>query len=166
MKNLEKVTVVADNNGNVVRQSKNPLFGFIRLEQSVQHNAPNGWMKIRRTSTLMLGSIKDLMFLGLKEGETLPGKIVTMESVKPFSDSNPDRDLKVAGDSGIVCSINGQPIYRRTLYFASDDAQNVLVAHDNSDAIKEANAGSNSSATAITANQAFDKELSEDMVNL
>ena len=46
----------------------------------------------------------------------LPGKIVVVESLTPFNPENPDRDLKIAGGTGVICRIDDQPIYRQTFY--------------------------------------------------
>ena len=72
--------------------------------------------------------------------ETIPGRIVIKEQLTSFSQNDPDRDLKYAGDTGIICCVDGEPIYRKTFYVADATSQDVLVAHNNGDAIKEANA--------------------------
>ena len=135
-----QVNIVADDMGNVIRQSQsNPEYGYVRLQQNRVTIGANSWVKNSNRSTLLLGKIEDLQALNLKANETLPGKIIVKESVEPFSSTDPDRDLKYAGDTGIICAVDGQPIYRKSFFTADMNAEDVLVAHDNGHAIREAN---------------------------
>ena len=98
----------------------------------------------------------DLQSLNLNESTPLNGKIIVKESVTPFSNNDPDRDLKIAGETGIVCSVDDQPIYRKTFFVADITAQDVLIAHTNGDAIREANGlTSNAVKTTVTPAEAF-----------
>jgi L-ascorbate metabolism protein UlaG (beta-lactamase superfamily) len=72
-------------------------------------------------------------------GQELPGRVVIRESLKPFNDKDPSRDLKIAGDTGVVCKVNGQPIYRKTIYTDVAAVEEVQIAHDNIDEIRAAN---------------------------
>ena len=67
----------------------------------------------------------------------LPGKIVVVESLTPFNPENPDRDLKIAGGTGVICRIDDQPIYRQTFYSTNPNSYDQLLAHNNSTEIKE-----------------------------
>jgi hypothetical protein len=67
---------------------------------------------------------------------------VVKEQLKPFNKRNPEKDLKVAGDTGITCMVDDQPIYRKSFYSQDDNAKDVLVAHTNVEAIKAAYAKS------------------------
>ena len=141
------VTVVPDANGMAVRQSQNnPEYGFIVLKQSrtlIQTNPNNqksvGWVKVTNNTALIKGKVEELQALNLAPEQTLPGKIVVKESLSPFSEEYPDQHLKVAGDTGIVCCIDGQPIYRMAFYTLDENEQDVFIAHDNGDAIRDAN---------------------------
>ena len=140
MTSNSKVTVQADEQNNVIRVSKNnPEFGHIRVIHNRVLFSSNGWVNNKQLSTLIQGKVEDLQELGFKSGQELDGKIITKEQLTPFNENDPDRDLKMAGDTGIVCSKDGQPIYRRTNYTADSTAQDSLVAHDNSDEIRIAN---------------------------
>jgi hypothetical protein len=98
----------------------------------------------------------DLQSLNLNESTPLNGKIIVKESVTPFSNNDPDRDLKIAGETGIICSVDDQPIYRKTFFVADTTAQDVLIAHTNGDAIREANGLSNNAVkTTVTPAEAF-----------
>lgn len=151
-----KCQVVADDMGNVVRQSQNPEFGHVRLESNKVVYSASGWASVKRISTLIQGKLEDLQYIynGVSE---ISGKIIIKESLTPFNASNPDRDIKMAGDTGIVCCVDGQPIYRKTFFTKDQTAEDVLIAHDNGDAIREAN-GTNSNAVnaaKVTPAQAF-----------
>lgn len=142
-----KVTVTPDDNGMVIRQSKNnPEYGFIVLKQSrtvIQSNPANpknvGWLKTTNLSTLLKGKMDELKSLGFTKDSVLPGKIVVKESTTPFSEENPDQHLKIAGSTGVICCIDGEPIYRITYYSQDPNEEDVFINHDNGDAIRDAN---------------------------
>ena len=135
-----KVNIIADDKGNVVRQSNtNAEFGHVRLVQTRVTFGNSGWVKKSNISTLLHGKLEDLQEMGLESMEFLPGKIVIKEQLEAFSVNDGNRDYKMAGDTGIICCVDGQPIYRKTFFVADVTAQDVLIAHNNSAAIKEAN---------------------------
>jgi len=152
-----KVNIVADDMGNIIRQSSNNAeFGHIRLEQQTVTFGNTGWVKSSNRTTLLHGKMDDLQSLNLNESTPLNGKIIVKESVTPFSNNDPDRDLKIAGETGIICSVDDQPIYRKTFFVADTTAQDVLIAHTNGDAIREANGlTSNAVKTTVTPAEAF-----------
>lgn len=161
-----KVQIVPDELGNVIRVSQNNSeFGHVRLQQERVTFGNTGWVNRKTVSTLLHGKVEDLREMGIHNMKELTGKIVIRESLEPFNSTDPDRDLKIAGDTGIVCCQDGQPIYRKTMYTADANAEDVLVAHDNGDAIREANNSGNTATKlkAVSANEAFDVETkSED----
>jgi hypothetical protein len=135
-----KVNILADDMGNVVRQSStNSEFGHVRLQQTRVTFGNGGWVKKSNISTLLHGKLEDLQELGLESMNSLPGKIVIKEQLEPFSKTDPDRDYKKAGETGIICCVDGQPIYRKTFFVADTTAEDVLIAHNNGQAIKDAN---------------------------
>jgi hypothetical protein len=134
---MSKVTVKADKNGNIVKISENnPEFGFIRVEQIATQIA-NGWLRKVKRSAIINGNVNDLLDASFKDGQELAGKIVIVESFYPFNPENPDRDLKIAGDTGIICRVDDQPIYRQSVYTVNDQAQDEFIMHDNTEEIKE-----------------------------
>jgi hypothetical protein len=155
-----KVQIVPDELGNVIRVSQNNSeFGHVRLQQERVTFGNTGWVNRKTVSTLLHGKVEDLRDMGLHNMKELAGKIVIRESLEPFNSNDPDRDLKIAGDTGIVCCQDGQPIYRKTIFTADTNAEDVLVAHDNGDAIREANQNTSSSKpTTATVEEAFDVE--------
>jgi hypothetical protein len=155
-----KVQIVPDELGTVIRVSQNNSeFGHVRLQQERVTFGNTGWVNRKTVSTLLHGKVEDLRDMGLHNMKELAGKIVIRESLEPFNSNDPDRDLKIAGDTGIVCCQDGQPIYRKTIFTADTNAEDVLVAHNNGDAIREANQNTSSSKpTTATVEEAFDVE--------
>lgn len=151
-----KVKVVADaTTGAVIVQSENnPSYGYVRLEQTRVMIDDNGFVKPRKISALLQGEVENLQGLGLFAGQELPGNILTFESLEPFNKKNPERDLKIAGETGIVCTKEGQPIYRKTRYSANpNETDGAPIKHDNVDELRAAYAAKSS---AMTANKDFD----------
>jgi hypothetical protein len=140
------IKVVADELGNIIRVSKNnPAYGHIRLEQRKVTFNTQGWVQNKTRSTLIQGELEDLNQLGIDENTVLSGNIVILEQTTAFNSKDPDRDLKMAGDTGVVCKRTNyntgeeEPIYRKTFYDQTGQQQDVLVPHTNSDEIREAN---------------------------
>jgi hypothetical protein len=141
---MDKVKVTADKNGNIVTVSEsNPEYGYIRVEQNAMEVGANNWLRVVRRSTLVKGRVTDLLEAGFKNNQELPGKIVIMESLEPFNPENPDRDLKVAGKTGVICRFDDQPIYRQSVYTTNVDANDQLIAHTNAVEIREVQAAQN-----------------------
>ena len=152
-----KVTVVPDENGNNIRQSKNPDYGFVRVvQEAASFGGRNGWANTSNRSALIKGKMEALEQLGLAKAKKLDGKIVILESTEPFNPKDPDRDLKIAGSTGIICcTADGEPIYRTTYYDPTGSDVDELVPHANGDAIRDAN---NQGAEAIAKDEGFEQE--------
>ena len=138
MKN--QVTIVADDNGNVINQSKNNAeWGYIKLTQGGLVLGQK-FINAKKKYAILSGLLTDLKELELEDLKTLPGNIVIKESTEPFNAENPDSDLKIAGSTGIICcTADGEPIYRTTFYDATGEIADELKPHSNGDAIREAN---------------------------
>jgi len=134
-----KVKVTGDELGNVIHQSaNNPEYGYVRVEQIKTVFDENSFLRRKAVSALIHGYMDDLKAEGYFAGQELPGKVVVIETIKPFSEKNPSQGIKHAGNTGIVCTIEGLPIYRKTIYSDNSSAEDVLVKHDNVDAIRNA----------------------------
>ena len=104
-----KVFVVADETGSVINVSENSEYGYVRVQQ-----------------------------MNLYGGQGLDGKIVIEESLSPFNKKTPERDYKVAGKTGIICTLGGLPIYRRTKFSFNQSAVDTTIDHDNIEQLREA----------------------------
>jgi len=134
---MSKVKVTADKNNNVVTVSpNNPEYGWIIVEQSVSQ-FENGWMKIVSRTARINGKVDDLLAANFTKDQQFDGKIVILESLTPFDAENPDRDLKVAGKTGVICRYDDQPIYRQSVYTTNLNAYDEFISHTNADEIKE-----------------------------
>lgn len=133
-----KIRVTADELGNVITQSLNPEIGYVRIEQHINTIGLNNWVKNERRSALIFGKIEDLKNLNFKKDQLLDGKIIVEESLQPFTSSLAEREMKMAGSTGIVCRVDDQPIYRRTRYTMDVNEQDTLIQHTNTDEIRDA----------------------------
>jgi len=148
-----KVKILADDTNTVLHQSKvNPDYGYIRLTQERNVIDETGFFRIQHLSTLMHGLMDDLQIMNFTANQEMPGQIVIQESLLPFNKKDPSRDYKVAGNTGIMCTVNGKPIYRRTLYTVKPNAEDVTVQHDNKEEIQLAyHKQNNTSNSAVNA---------------
>jgi hypothetical protein len=149
-----KVTVIGNEQGQVINVSaNNPEYGYIRVVQTRTMFDESGFLRARKVYALIPGRVEELEMAGFRANQELNGQIIVKESLTPFNETDPERDLKMAGDTGIVCSVEGQPIYRRTQYTASSNAEDTLIQHDN---VEELRAAYEASGSAIKANKGFD----------
>lgn len=153
-----KVKVVADaKTGSVINVSEhNPEYGFVRLEQTRTHIDSNGFLRRKVVSALVHGTVAELQESGFFEGQVLPGTILIKESLEPFNKKNPERDYKIAGDTGILCTLDGAPIYRKTIYSLQSNVEDILIQHTNTEELRNAYAARQTSKTVISANTDFD----------
>lgn len=157
---MSKVKISADLNGNVVTISENnPDYAHIRVVQDTYMYDDNGWLRARQLSALIHAETETLMKMGYKPDQELPGNIIVKESLTPFSNTDPDRDLKYAGKTGVICRVDDQPIYRRTFYTENPNANHELIQHSNSDEIRAA------IATSANVNSSFMSALSKVKTN-
>lgn len=134
------VIVVADDLGNVVRVSENnPDYGVIRVVQDAVQFV-NGWMRNKQKSALIPGFVEDLQKLNWENGQEVKGQVVVKESLEPFNENDPDRDLKYAFAGGPLCVFEDQPIYRRTFFTQNMEETDQYVQHTNTAEIREASA--------------------------
>jgi hypothetical protein len=152
-----KVIVTADATTNsVVNVSDNPEWGYLRVEQIRTMIDDNGFLKRKSVSAIVPGLLSDLQASGFFAGQPLDGKIVVEESLEPFNKKNPERDLKIGGNTGILCNVDGAPIYRKTIYSLQSNVEDVLIQHTNTEELRTAYAKRDNSVATITANTDFD----------
>jgi hypothetical protein len=136
----DKVLVTANDAGQVIGVSVNdPQWGYVRVEQAAQQISEGGWFRYVRRSALLKGLVTDLQAANFKAGDELPGRILVKESLVPFNPENPDKHKKIAGETGVSCTIGGQQIYRDTVYTVNPYDEDEFIAHDNSEDIKAVN---------------------------
>lgn len=134
-----KVKVTADEAGSVIVKSRNnTAWGYIRVEQSRLLVDDAGIGRDITMSALIPGTIETLSKFNWKEGQEIEGRIVFCESTSPFRKVDAEKDFKVAGSSGIVCTVDGEPIYRKNFYKISSTAEDTAIAHDNGEEISAA----------------------------
>jgi hypothetical protein len=149
-----KVTVIGNEQGQVINVStNNPEYGYVRVVQTRTMFDESGFLRARKVYALIPGRVEELEMAGFRANQELNGQIIVKESLTPFNENDPERDLKIAGDTGIVCSVEGQPIYRRTQFTASSNAEDTLIQHDN---VEELRAAYEASGSAMKANKGFD----------
>lgn len=150
-----KVTVVADpTTGAVINKSSNPEYGYVKLAQPRTTIDDNGFLRKTVLTALIQAPVDILQEMGYYAGQQLDGKIIIKESLTPFNKKDPSRDLKVAGRSGIVCTVDGNPIYRKTVFAQSASAMDITIEHDNREELRQAYM-SEQSSSAIKPNQDF-----------
>ena len=151
-----KVVVLGNEQGSVITVSENnPEYGFVKVSQVRTMFDDNGFIRSKKVNALIPGKIEELEMAGFFVGQELAGKVLVKESLTPFNEKDPSRDLKIAGNTGIVCSVDGQPIYRKTIYTNMSNSEDVLVQHDNVEQLRNAYAASQSSQV-MKANTEFD----------
>jgi hypothetical protein len=71
--------------------------------------------------------LKKLNFDNISE---LEGNIVVIESTTPTNPKNLDKDIKRTGKNGVIlCTEDGEPIYRRCMYDPTGLQKDILVEH-------------------------------------
>ena len=133
-----KVIVLADEKTKAVVNvsENNPDYGYFRVEQSKVVTTGTGWLDVKRITAIV------------------PGKIITLESLEPFSDVNIEKQLKRAGsEDAPVCTLMGKPIYQKRLWTSDANLEDDLISHDNIDEIRAYNA--NKKSTAVQPNEEF-----------
>jgi hypothetical protein len=152
-----KVVIVADaTTGAVIHVSaNNPEYGYVKLQQVRTIVDDNGFLRKQVMSALIQAPVGILQEMNYNAGQILDGKIIIKESLTPFNKKNPERDLKIAGKTGIVCTVEGQPIYRKTVYNTSSNAVDLTIQHDNVEELREAYIAQNAISKAIVPNEEF-----------
>jgi hypothetical protein len=149
--NTTKVTVLADQTTNaVINPSNNPEYGYVKVSQvRPMIDEKSGFLRPRVVTALIPGLVTDLQLMSFYAGQQLDGKVVIEESLAPFNSKTPERDLKVAGTTGIVCTVDGAPIYRRTKFSFDVNAQDTFVKHTNVEELRAAYAIQEGTSSAI-----------------
>jgi len=142
-----KVKVLKNEDGSVLTVSeKNPEYAYVRVQQIRTVVDDSGFLRRKPVNAIIPGHIDDMKAMNFFADQELPGTVLIKEALVPFNAKDPERDLKVAGSTGIVCTLDGLPIYRKTYYSIKSNVEDIFVQHDNKEQIKAAfsNASANS----------------------
>jgi len=155
-----KVYVVGDpTTKSVIVQSKNnPEYGYVKVVQTKQLVDVNGFLRRIQVPARIQGYVGEHKVSGYYEGQELTGRVVIRESLTPFNTKNPEGDLKIAGSTGVVCKVNGQPIYRKTVYTDIPTVKEELIAHDNVEEIRAVLRAQQNAKASIKPNEEFSIE--------
>ena len=135
-----KVKVTGDATGNVVIPSKtNPEWGHIRVEQDRIVTDDRGFARRKKISALIAGTVADLKGFRWKAGQEIEGTIIFREQLTPFNPKDSGRDYKMAGKTGIVCCVYGEPIYRKTFYREDSEAKDVFIIDEHGAVVTHTN---------------------------
>jgi hypothetical protein len=165
---MAQIQMLADDNGNIVRVSQNnPETGFIVLH-SERFKIPTGRNVYKATrSCYISGKISDLNELrDYFHANGIDGKIVMREYVKSevpqeFLIKNKETKAvewdrmkpKRAGNEGPILTKNGETIYAFAIYDETGTMSDILVAHDNVDAVRSHREAQAKKAAALPANR-------------
>jgi hypothetical protein len=153
-----KAIVLADETGAVITVSENNSdYGYFRVQQARTMIDDSGFAHRKVLTALVPGLVEELKEMGLYANQQLDGKIIIQESLTPFNKKNPERDLKIAGETGVVCKLGGLPIYRRTKFSFNVNATDSTVDHDNIEELRAAYSAQEK-AKAIQPNEDFSIE--------
>jgi hypothetical protein len=132
---MNKVHIITANQaGQLVSQSGNPEFGYMRVEEQTGTSTISaGWLRTSKRSALIKDKYESLVAFvqsnKLVPGSVLPieGKILIKETTeKSYDNQQPKR----AGAEGEILKMNGQPIYRETVFSTDQNDVDVLITHD------------------------------------
>ena len=148
---------------NGVRATKKEDLSFMRLGMVTLSVSSNGSDEIKVLKTNMFNDDAKLQgiieLLDLKIGDQYPDRVLVVEeSLIPFSQANPDRDIKIAGSTGVPCLLDDQPIYRR-VKLAPAGSTSVFIAHNNIEDIRKAMTASRITASTSPNPQQLAQEL-------
>jgi len=134
--------------GNVKPYTTDPLQGWIQLEEvrNLFRETVTGIRVEQKKLTAIISGPVDVLKVMVDDWKAngVPGRICVTECVhsdlpQSFVENtkNLDQYAKVAGDTKVPCTLDGEQIYRFSKYDPSGMMSDKLVQHDNHDAISE-----------------------------
>lgn len=162
---MSKITIQTGRGGQIIFANEKGNTS-IRLNQSRAEVTQQGFVKLSNRVFYVKGSKEELQALGWNKDTQLTGNLVVQESLEPFNKSNPDYDFKVVPGTGVICTVDGEPIYRRTLWDPTGNVTDTFIAHDNKEEIMAALAqrDSNSAIMPASTEEAFESSNQTDLV--
>jgi hypothetical protein len=162
---MSKITIQTGRGGQIIFANEKGNTS-IRLNQSRAEVTQQGFVKLSNRVFYVKGSKEELQALGWNKDTQLTGNLVVQESLEPFNKSNPDYDFKVVPGTGVICTVDGEPIYRRTLWDPTGNVTDTFIAHDNKEEIMAALAQRDSNSAIIPASteEAFESSNQTDLI--
>lgn len=110
----------------ITASTKNAEYGTIRVDET-HTSMEGGFVNIQNRTAFIRGRLEDLNKLGLKDGQSLPGKIIRKESFEPFYEGQAPKqypkDHKQAGENVLT---NGRETYLQYEYTSDINAGDTL----------------------------------------
>lgn len=162
---MSKITIQTGRGGQIIFANEKGNTS-IRLNQSKAEVTQQGFVKLSNRVFYVKGSKEELQALGWNKDTQLTGNLVVQESLEPFNKSNPDYDFKVVPGTGVICTVDGEPIYRRTIWDPTGNVTDTFIAHDNKEEIMAALAQRDSNTAIIPASteEAFESSNQTDLM--
>lgn len=162
---MSKITIQTGRGGQIIFANEKGNTS-IRLNQSRAEVTQQGFVKLSNRVFYVKGSKEELQALGWNKDTQLTGNLVVQESLEPFNKSNPDYDFKVVPGTGVICTVDGEPIYRRTIWDPTGNVTDTFIAHDNKEEIMAALAQRDSNTAIIPASteEAFESSNQTDLM--
>ena len=162
---MSKITIQTGRGGQIIFANEKGNTS-IRLNQSRAEVTQQGFVKLSNRVFYVKGSKEELQALGWNKDTQLTGNLVVQESLEPFNKSNPDYDFKVVPGTGVICTVDGEPIYRRTIWDPTGNVTDTFIAHDNKEEIMAALAQRDSNSAIIPASteEAFESSNQTDLI--
>jgi len=162
---MSKITIQTGRGGQIIFANEKGNTS-IRLNQSKAEVTQQGFVKLSNRVFYVKGSKEELQALGWNKDTQLTGNLVVQESLEPFNKSNPDYDFKVVPGTGVICTVDGEPIYRRTIWDPTGNVTDTFIAHDNKEEIMAALAQRDSNSAIIPASteDAFESSNQTDLI--
>lgn len=130
---MVKVAQHPETGAVITPSTNNSAFGTIRLD-SEHESMEKGFVNIQKRSAFVRGKIEDLNALGLKSGQSLPGKIIKRESFEPFYEG---QRPKINPSSGEIMLTNGRETYLEFVYTEDANATDQWVGASNAEVSAE-----------------------------
>lgn len=158
------VKIAPSEGGQLITATSNPDYGYMRVVEK-KTSVQGRWSRTEERSALVLGEIDSLVEIvkGARNGE-LAGRIVYQDYLQSQMPDHVRKDLvgkrdeeealenvfRRAGQDGPYLTIGGERIVRYKFYDESGSTSDILLQHDNGEAIREHQAASAAKAKKAT----------------
>lgn len=145
------VKIAPSESGQLITATSNPDYGYMRVVEK-KTSVQGRWSRTEERSALVLGTIDSLVDIvkSARNGE-MPGRIVYQDYLQSQMPDHVRKDLvgkrdeeealessfRRAGADGPYLTIGGERIVRYKFYDESGSTSDIILQHDNGDAIRE-----------------------------